>query len=93
LQRLLKQAKTLADQRRNAGGLNTNTQYITSGAQRGFGWFKHNQCTRDSFEVFAGGIGFFTNQPVRGGPRRTLLSDTQVQDLLAEHTATASKGC
>lgn len=92
LQGLLKQAKTVADQRRIQAVLMRALDAspperiaALTGLSVATVRIIHSRFLRE-------GAGFLVGRPGRGGRRRTLLSEAQVQDLLARHTAAATEG-
>jgi transposase len=92
MQKLLKEARTVADQRRIQAVL---IRALDASASERIAMLTglsvasvrviHSRFLRE-------GVAFLTNRPGRGGRRRTLLSDAQIQGLLAKHTAAASEG-
>ena len=92
LQKLLKLAKTVADQRRIQAVLMraldaSPPQHIAAltGLSIASVRMIHSQFLRE-------GVSFLKDRPGRGGRRRSLLSDAQVQTLLAKHTVAAGEG-
>jgi len=92
MQKLLKQAKTVADQRRIQTVLIRALDAspperiaMLTGLSLASVRVIHSRFLRE-------GVAFLTGRPGRGGRRRTLLSDEQVQVLLAKHTSAASEG-
>lgn len=92
LQGLLKQAKTVADQRRIQAVLIRALDAspperiaVLTGLSVTTVRVIHSRFLRE-------GTAFLVGRPGRGGRRRTLLSTAQVADLLTKHTAAASEG-
>lgn len=92
MQRLLRQARTVADQRRiqavlmrAADDLPPKRIAALTGLSVATVRVIHSRFLRE-------GAGFLTGRPGRGGRRRTLLSREQTHRLLAKHTPAASAG-
>jgi transposase len=92
LQKLLKAARTMADQRRIQAVLMRALDAspperiaAVTGLSVASVRIIHSRFLRE-------GLSFLRDRPGRGGRRRTLLSDAQVQALLAKHTADATEG-
>jgi transposase len=92
LQGLLKQAKTVADQRRIQAVLIRALDAspperiaVMTGMSVATVRVIHSRFLRE-------GTQFLTQRPGRGGRRHTLLSDEQVERLLAKHATAAGEG-
>ena len=92
LQKLLKAARTMADHRRIQAVLMRALDASPPGRIAAVTGLSVASVRIIHSRFLREGLGFLKDRPGRGGRRRTLLSEAQVQALLAKHTADATEG-